>query len=186
MFKIIKNFPKYEINEEGLIRNIKSKVTKYTTINKQGYRYVQFKKHGNTYSLKVHRLVAEYFLEEPSDELKETCKANYPHVVCVNHIDHDKLNNHYTNLEWCTHEHNTKESWRVGNTPPLKGSLNGRSILTEDLVHKVCKSFEEGMMPKEAVTVYGISRQQATKIRSGHAWKHIWEQYNISVRKRKK
>tara|TARA_R100000541_G_C1897352_1_gene83990 strand:+ start:42571 stop:43131 length:561 start_codon:yes stop_codon:yes gene_type:complete len=186
MFKVIEEFPKYEINCEGLIRNIKTKTKKYVPVNKQGYYQVQFKKDGKTFARKVHRLVAMYFLEEPSEELKKLCSENYPYVVCVNHIDHDKTNNHYSNLEWCTHEHNTKESWRVGNTPALKGTLNGRSVLTEDLVHKVCKDFEKGMMPKEAVEKYEISRQQATKIRAGHAWKHIWEQYSITVNKRKK
>lgn len=186
MFKVIEEFPKYEINEYGLIRNCKTKVEKYTCVNKQGYMHVQFKKDGKIFSRKVHRLVATAFLEEPSEELKQICDKVYPYVVCVNHIDHNKLNNHISNLEWCTQEHNTKESWRVGNTPALKGSLNGRSILTEDLVHKVCKSFEEGMKPKEAVVVYGISVQQATKIRAGIAWKHIWEQYSIKVNRRRK
>jgi len=186
MFKVIEEFPKYEINDSGVIRNINTGAIKYSNVNKQGYWCTQFKKDSKIYTRKIHRLVALYFLEEPSEDLKKVCSENYPYIVCVNHKDHNKLNNHYSNLEWCTHEHNTKESWRVGNTKPLKGSLNGMSVLTEDLVHKICREFEQGMMPKEAVEVFGISRQQATKIRSGHAWKHIWEKYDITVRKRKK
>lgn len=42
----------------------------------------------------VHRLVATYFC--PNPEGKAT----------VNHIDGDKSNNHYTNLEWMTHGEN--------------------------------------------------------------------------------
>lgn len=185
VFKVIEEFPKYEINCEGFIRNITTKKAKYVCINKQGYYQVQFKKHGHIYGRKVHRYVAEYFLDPPSEELKKECKENYPYVVCVNHIDHDKLNNHYENLEWCTQGYNAKESWRVGNTPALKGSLNGRSVLTEDIVHELCKAFEEGMMPKQAVKCFGVSRQQASKIRAGIAWKHIWEQYDIKVNRRK-
>tara|TARA_R110002012_G_scaffold49804_2_gene128755 strand:+ start:18966 stop:19523 length:558 start_codon:yes stop_codon:yes gene_type:complete len=184
MFKQIKDYPKYEINCEGVIRNINTKTEKYTYVGKVGYKTVMFKKSGKTHSVKVHRLVAEYFLKEPSEELKSECESNYPYVVCVNHIDHDKLNNHVDNLEWCTHAHNTKESWRVGNTPALKGELNGRSVLTEDFVHELCVEFEKGMKPKEAVELFGISPQQATKIRAGYAWKHIWEQYDIKVNRR--
>lgn len=44
----------------------------------------------------VHRLVALAYL--PNPERLET----------VNHIDNNKLNNHHTNLEWCSRERNVK------------------------------------------------------------------------------
>ena len=186
MYIVIEDFPKYEINDQGDIRFVSTKKPKYTNINKQGYRTVMFKKDGVTYSRKIHRYVAQYFLGEPSEELKQECAVNYPYVVCVKHKDHDKLNNSVTNLEWCTHKHNTQESWRVGNTSALKGETNGMSVLTEVKVHEICAAFEKGMMPREAVKVFSISKQQATKIRAGFAWNHVSEQYNIQVRKRKK
>ncbi len=185
MYKTIEEYPRYEINNVGHIRHIKTKVEKYVYVNVQGYYSVNFKKGGKTYSCKVHRFVAKYFLPPPSAELEAICKVNYPFVVCVNHIDHVKLNNHVSNLEWCTHKHNTQESWRVGCTKPLIGEDNGRAVLTEDKVHEICKSFESGMKPKEAVEVYGISRSQATKIRAGHAWTHVSQLYDIKVNKRK-
>lgn len=46
----------------------------------------------------VHREVAKAFLENPSN------------LPCVNHLDEDKGNNHVSNLEWCTHEHNMQHS----------------------------------------------------------------------------
>ena len=181
----MEEFPKYEINDLGHVRNIKTLVGKYVFVGKSGYRVVQFKKECKTYTVKVHRLVAMCFLPEPEDSLVDECAINYPYVVCVNHIDHNKLNNKSNNLEWCTLAHNNKESWRVGNTPALKGEANGMSILTEERVHEICKSFEEGMMPSMAVKTYKISRSQATKIRAGHAWVHVSSQYNIQVNKRK-
>lgn len=42
----------------------------------------------------VHRLVAQAFIPNPND---------YP---VVNHKDENGLNNHYLNLEWCTHLYN--------------------------------------------------------------------------------
>jgi hypothetical protein len=185
LYKTIEEYPRYEINNVGHIRNTKTKVTKFVSINAQGYYSVTFKKGGKPNVVKVHRLIAKYFLPTPSEELQAHCKVNYPFVVCVNHIDHIKLNNDVNNLEWCTHAHNTKESWRVGNTKPLIGEKNGRAILSEEKVHEICKSFEDGMTPKIAVIVYGISRSQATKIRAGHAWTHVSSLYNIKVNKRK-
>lgn len=45
----------------------------------------------------LHRLVAEAFLGLPEDK-----------TYTVNHKDGNKLNNHYTNLEWVKHSENVK------------------------------------------------------------------------------
>ena len=58
--------------------------------NGKGYRRVRLR--GKTF--KVHRLVAEAFLPNPN---------NLPYVL---HIDGDRENNHYTNLEWSSRQSN--------------------------------------------------------------------------------
>lgn len=185
MFKKLENFEKYEINSEGIIRNRKTQKVKYTRINKQGYLTVQFKIKGKIHSYLVHRLVGEIFLEEPEEYLIEWAKNNYPFTVCINHKDGNKLNNSVENLEWCTHEYNTKHAWDNNLTPALKGSLNGRAKLNEETVHEMCKLFELGFMPKYVSELLGVSYKSAGKIRSGYAWNHISSQYNIKVNKRK-
>ena len=51
--------------------------------------------------LRVHRLVAIYYVENP--------KPNEYNIV--NHKDGNKLNNHYTNLEWCNISINTQHAY---------------------------------------------------------------------------
>lgn len=49
----------------------------------------------------THRLVAEAFLTTDKNQ-------------CVNHIDGNKLNNHYTNLEWVTFKQNSEHASKTG------------------------------------------------------------------------
>lgn len=185
-WKIVESFPDYEVSNLGNIRKIRTKKPKYCTISAQGYRETQFKNCGEIFTVKLHRLVASAFLDEPPLELVDHCAKNYPYVVCVNHKDGDKLNNRPENLEWCTHAENSKHAWKTGLTHALKGELNGMAVLTEALVHELCSFYEQGGSPTQAIEKFGISRSQATKIRSGHAWRHVWIQYNIQPMKKRK
>ena len=65
-----------------------------TILQRDGYRQYSFPEGKR----KGHRLVAETYLPNPH---------NLPQV---NHIDENKLNNEVSNLEWCTHKHNSQHS----------------------------------------------------------------------------
>lgn len=51
--------------------------------------------------IRVSRLVAIYYVDNPNPEEYDI----------VNHIDGDKMNNHYTNLEWCNISMNTQHAY---------------------------------------------------------------------------
>lgn len=57
---------------------------------------------GKYKSICIHRLVGIYFVE------------NNNGFNVLNHIDGNKLNNRYDNLEWCDQVHNMKEASRMG------------------------------------------------------------------------
>lgn len=63
--------------------------------DKDGYKYVILKNRGRSKTLKVHRLVGEYFVPNP---------YNKPFI---NHLDESKDNNVFTNLEWATPKENS-------------------------------------------------------------------------------
>ena len=183
-WEVFKENPRYEVSDHGNVRFSSTGVTKYQCENAQGYLVIQYKILGTRYTKKVHRMVAETFLKPPSKELVEKCSKEHWKVVLVKHLDNNKKNNHYQNLEWSDLKGNTKQAWDDSLIIGLKGSENGRAKLTEEVVEKMCRDFQEGMMPKEAVAKYGCSVQQATKIRAGIQWKHVWCKYNIIVNRR--
>lgn len=92
-----------------------------------GYLTVCLYKGGKKYNKKVHRLVAETFLENVGEK-KE-----------VNHKDGNKRNNRLDNLEWVTAKENTRHAHAMG-----KGNHSG-------LMKKVVRCVETGEVFASAV-----------------------------------
>jgi hypothetical protein len=85
------NFSKYAVSNYGKIRITSTKRVLPDFINKEGYnRRVLRPDEGKPYNARIHRMVALLFVSNPNPELYKQ----------VNHIDGNKLNNHYLNLEW--------------------------------------------------------------------------------------
>lgn len=89
----------YQVSNYGRIKSLNYNHTKKEKILKgiideNGYLKVGLSKGGKLDCKRIHRLVAEAFLENPN---------NLPQV---NHKDECKTNNHVENLEWCDAKHN--------------------------------------------------------------------------------
>ncbi len=96
----------YEVDTKGNIYSIKTERLLKTTINEKGYVYIGLNKNGIKTTYKIHRLVANAFIENPNE---------YPQI---DHIDENKNNNYVNNLRWCTHQMNI--DWHYENNPHKK------------------------------------------------------------------
>lgn len=108
MYRKLKSLDfKYEVDEKGNVRNVKSKKVLKQMINKRGYLIIGYpdRKRGHTVPKEVHRLVAEAFLKD------------FDKLPVVNHIDGNKTNNKLENLEMCTYSENSKHAIRMGLMP---------------------------------------------------------------------
>lgn len=92
-YMIINNYDNYEVSNYG---NVKNRNTgRILTPNFDGYYYnVNLSKDGKQKTIRIHRLVAIAFLDNP---------LNYK---CIDHIDLNKLNNRVDNLRWVSYSIN--------------------------------------------------------------------------------
>lgn len=90
----------YGVGYNGLIFGKNGLFLKYG--RKNGYYTVGLQINKKKKVFFVHRLVAEYFVAPKKDNLQ------------VNHIDGNKTNNDFRNLEWVTPSQNTKHAYDNG------------------------------------------------------------------------
>ena len=96
-----KVFYDYDVYEDGRI--FSHKTNKFLLGDSfSGYLMYKLSINGESRKFKAHRLVAMLWLENPNN------------LPIVNHIDGNKMNNHYSNLEWCTTHHNNKHARETG------------------------------------------------------------------------
>lgn len=118
-YRIIKDFPDYEVSNLGRVRNIKTGKILSPGVDR-GYMIICLCKGGEKKMCKIHRLVAEAFLPNHN---------NYPEV---NHKDENKLNNNVDNLEWCDRKYNINYGTRTEkcSKPVAQYDLNGNLVAT--------------------------------------------------------
>lgn len=166
------------VAEDGEIYNMEFR-KRSPYLHRSGYLRVDLQYKKKRYHIQVHRAVAETFLEPPSEELLEICSKEHHKKVLVLHKDNDRMNNHFTNLKWGTHQENISQAFRDGMRRSYSGSGNPAAKLTESVVEDICKSFESGKSRKEVREIFGITYNQAYFIHTKSSWKHITSKYSF-------
>jgi len=130
-WKEIKSYEgKYEASDNGKIRSLnyrnqKGMIKELTpSLSNKGYLMFPLPFNSKQKSVCVHRIIAETFLELPSD----FDVVRYT----VNHIDGNKLNNNVCNLEWMTYSENNKHAYQIlGKKSGMKGNKFEKSKLSK-------------------------------------------------------
>ena len=124
----------YEISNRGRVRAIMYDPPIIMKVdNSSGYSRLNLLTDGMDDCVKkakhysIHRLVAWHFV------MGYTQERNY-----VNHIDCDRTNNHWNNLEWVSLKENNRHALDCGLIP--KGSENGMAKITEHDAVEICYS----------------------------------------------
>lgn len=114
--------------------------------------------------IRVHRLVAKYFIPNPNI-LPE-----------VNHKDCNKHNNHVDNLEWISHSDNIAHAVKNGifSKRNNKGSNNGSAILTESEVLEIRSKHKRRIYTRDMLAAeYNVKVGTIKNVLSRRTWKHV-------------
>ena len=124
----------YDVSNFGRVKSyLRGKVhlLKYQ-VDAQGYVIVTLYKNEQSKRAKVHILVAQAFIPNPSNKPQ------------VNHIDGNKANPHVSNLEWVTQSENMLHAFRIGLKKSATGSKNGKAKLTDDDIRYIRNHYKKG------------------------------------------
>lgn len=137
----------FSVSNQGEVYSHRSKKILKQQTSKNGYKEFASKiggRKGKSICLKVHRLVAECFIENPE------CKP------FVNHKDGNKTNNKEENLEWCTSSENMKHAYQTGLKTQPSYFENKSSVLSEKEVDYIktnykpfCKKFGQRALARK-------------------------------------
>lgn len=178
IFKDSPIFPdKYLVSNYGTIITKETSIKRNPSEDKDGYFYLTLHNEGEKKFARVHRLVAKAFVVNPFPESYKV----------TNHINGDKQDNYYKNLEWCDVGHNTRHSYLLGLQEPVRGSNHGRSKFTEEQIHLVCGLLQDAELSYKEISIRtGVSVRTIQSVRAGVNWGFISENYVFKDRRLKR
>jgi hypothetical protein len=152
----------YHITYNGIVYKDNKIVYQYTGTH--GYRCVTLYYDNQSHLWLVHRLVAMAYCHG------QTCERRY-----VNHIDGNKQNNDYRNLEWVTNRENMMHAVKTGM------HQSNKHVYTDKQIHDVCRMLQENKLTHSEIcekTHVNPTLIRDIKFRNKH--KSITKLYNIN------
>lgn len=169
IWKKVVGFEKfYEVSNFGNIRSL-DRIDSFGRFHKGivlrqkatrfGYNEVGLSINGVHKHAKVHRLVAEAFLENPKKKKQ------------VNHINCIKTDNSLNNLEWVTPMENMTHAIKNGLISSV-GENNPSAFLTVKLVNAIKDEYLKGVKSQRKLAFeYGVSQKTIFNIVHNRSWK---------------
>ena len=161
----------YYVTEDGRVWSTtrKNGIERFMKLQTQdGYKSVGLTIGGKRVSKRVHRLVADAFIENPE-------KKPY-----INHKDGDRSNNHFENLEWCTQKENVNHAisvlgkWANSEKQKMAASKQGKSLrkLDFETAKKIREEYKLGCTSGNKLSKkYGLSKPCILKIIHNKSYK---------------
>ena len=178
-----KNIPGtyYSVSDTGLVRNNNNNMLlrSYKTGKRRNYETVGLYINGKKKNFKVHRLVAEAFIDNPENKPQ------------VNHIDGNTSNNNVNNLEWVTNSENQLHAWKNGlqvKTSPAKTEScrnaskvwiskhpngNNCSLTLEEVAEIKMMLLDNKLSIPVIANLYGVTRVVIRNIELGKTYKNV-------------
>lgn len=171
VWKEIKGFEDYQVSSDGELKTFNWKNKGIEAIMKPAFdnggylrTMLKHKETGKFSTIKVHRIVAQTFLENP---------LNKPQVNHKNGVRHD---NRIENLEWVTHSENQLHSFRILDRD-VKGEKNSCAKLKNENVLWIRENYPNrkslNLTRKKIAEMFGISEGTLKQVISRKKWKHI-------------
>ncbi len=164
--RLIERNPNYSIDEFGNVYSKPRAGTKGGLVkpmtSKTGYYTVMLG--SDRRPVKVHRLVAQTYVPNPEGK------------PFVNHIDGNKLNNHVSNLEWCTSKENILHAHLNGLMSPLRGESHQDAKLTDGDVKWIRANYigyDREFGTRAMARKFGVNKTAIIDILAGRTWKHL-------------
>ena len=179
-WKVVKDYEGYyEISDLGNVRSLDRRYTDSIGRNvfkkgrvqkkyiRRNYYSVWLNKDNKSTPFTIHRLVALSFLPKSEKQY-------------VNHIDGDKLNNEWYNLEFCTARENTMHAIENKLIVFKTGEKSRNSKLKENQVIFILSS---NLTQQELADKFDVSRSNISCIRRGKSWTELAKALRTEINK---
>ncbi|MCT4590027.1 MAG: NUMOD4 motif-containing HNH endonuclease [Carboxylicivirga sp.] len=157
---------RYEISNYGRIKSycydkINGRIVKLGNI--KGFFNVSLRVQGQKKSYLVHKLTAEYFVDKTAEDQD-----------VVIHLDWNKQNNYFTNLQWVTKAESYKRMHKVLQEARKKaGKVVTSSKLSKNDVAVIKGMLEKGVKQNLIAKLFCVSEMQVSRIARKENWAEI-------------